>query len=359
MELCLGKVAGAGEAHERTGMKKKWPKIARWGVSLLFLVFLFGTIQKGEFLHLFEDMRPQFVLASFGISALMILTSCAKWQLLLDLQGIHLSFAYLLKIYLIGYYFSNLLPSAVGGDVVRSYYTGAKAGCQTRAAVAVFLERVTGILFLLILAAAAPLFEIRLYRHPAVLLPALISIGILLALAGLWWFGMSRIMAFLGRFKRLPRRGWTGRSPLCQRLTKVVVGFHRRLSLASQALRTDRKRFAVVFLLTALFYGLTWLNVYSAFLVFGAPPGFTSMCAVIPAIMLVFLLPISAGNIGLAEGAYVYYFRMLGIHPEFSLAMSLFIRFKLIVIGVIGFLLYMRGEGMGCPATEELTVAAK
>jgi uncharacterized protein (TIRG00374 family) len=324
-------------------MKKKWARIFRWSVSVLFLVILFATIQKGEFIHLIEDARFEYIIASFGISFLMIVASCAKWRLLLDLQGIHFSFGYLLKIYLIGYYFSNLLPSAVGGDVVRSYYTGARSGCQTRTAVAVFLERFTGILFLLGLVIVAPLLQPELYQQFAIFLPAIVAAGILMVIAIVGKFGVE----WFSPLKAGPRGeksfGWLGPlSPVFKKLVRVLSTFQERLLLASRALQADRSRLFWVVVLTGVFYGLTWLNVYSAFLVFGDPPAFRAMCAVIPAIMLVFLIPISAGNIGLAEGAYVFYFGLLGIHAEISLAMSLFIRFKLLVIGVLGFLFYIR-----------------
>jgi hypothetical protein len=53
------------------------------------------------------------------------------------------------------------------------------------------------------------------------------------------------------------------------------------------------------------------------------------------------MLPISIGGIGLAEGAYVFYFSLVGVPVESAFVMSIFLRFKLMVVACIGLLFYL------------------
>ena len=67
---------------------------------------------------------------------------------------------------------TGLAWTAVGGDVVRSYYSGRLLNNQALAAVSIFVERFTGILMLFFLVAFAPLLAPELYRSPYILVPA-------------------------------------------------------------------------------------------------------------------------------------------------------------------------------------------
>ena len=60
-----------------------------------------------------------------------------------------------------------------------------------------------------------------------------------------------------------------------------------------------------------------------------------------PAIMLVSLMPLTLGSIGLAEGAYVFYFALVDVPAESAFVMSLLLRFKLILLAVTGYLFFL------------------
>ncbi len=66
-----------------------------------------------------------FVLAI--LSFCLIAVSVLKWRLFLAKLGIHAGFWRLFALYLVGYFVNLLMPSYLGGDLVRSLYVGAKA----------------------------------------------------------------------------------------------------------------------------------------------------------------------------------------------------------------------------------------
>ena len=139
--------AASTNAPRRSGIAR----IVRLLFAALFIAVLvrfFRGVDLGEQVRQF-DWR--FAVLSLLLSGAMVSISTWKWKVLLGQQGHALSFPHLLRVYFIGYYFSNFLPSNFGGDVVRSLYTGRRIGSQQRAAIAVFLERFTGLILLLVL----------------------------------------------------------------------------------------------------------------------------------------------------------------------------------------------------------------
>lgn len=325
-------------------------------VSIAFLAMLFGIVRKGEFAALFRRIDPLYFVLSFVIAAAQISTSCLKWQVLVNLyQQQKASFGFLMKNYLIGYYFTNLLPSNVGGDVVRSYYAGRHIGSQTHAAISVFIERFTGMMYLLFLVVVAPLFRSGLYPRLSIVIPALGGVALLVAFV--WMARMERPLAkivdVIIRVLRFFRSmGGPFGSALavkmidrlegfCHRLLKKAESIHEKLTLTVNCLKQDWKAFLAVLVLTVLFYALTWVNVKWAFRTFGVSVSLVDIAALLPTAMIVGSIPITLGSLGIVEGSYVFYFRLVGVDPAATLAMGLFLRFKLIVVGIIGFLIYL------------------
>lgn len=315
---------------------------------MAFFIWLFLTVQKNDFLRIFRQFDPLHFTLSFVLMLAMIVISCWKWKVLLDVQGDRLAFHFLMRTYFIGYYFSNFLPSSAGSDVARSYYVGRLSGSQTRAAVSVFMERVTGLFLHLVLVIVAPLFNPGLYQHPAIIAPALCALGMLLLLV---------LVGMIEQPMRIPDQlvrslfGWenhsvdtVGRSAgerLYDKGHAVIETFHEKLGEVVRALLKEKRRGFQVIALTLLFYGMTFVNVYWAFKTFGVAPSFVGVASVVPTIMLLFMIPVSLGNLGLAEVSYVFYYSLIGIQPAVSLVMALFIRFKIIVASVIGFGFYL------------------
>lgn len=316
-------------------------RVVKGLVSLAFFLVLFRFVRATDFAAMVRRIDPLFFLLSLAIVPVMIGTSCLKWKLLLDLQGHRAGFWFLMRCYLVGYYFSNLLPSNVGGDVVRSWYAGRRIGSQGHAAVSVFLERFIGILLLLALVVVAPLLRPGLYRLPTIWVPAIGAVGLLLLFAG-----MLALRDPLGRgFGLLHRLAARLGSPAVERLAAKLHGravtFGAKLADGVRGLRRDPGALLAVAGLTVLFYALAGVNVWLAFRTFRAEPSLLEVASVLPTSMTVAMVPVTLGSLGIAEGSYVYFYGLLGMAPAASLAMALLLRFKMILAGTVGFLFHL------------------
>ncbi|HKJ64138.1 MAG TPA: lysylphosphatidylglycerol synthase transmembrane domain-containing protein, partial [Desulfopila sp.] len=292
-------------------------------ISICFFVFLFSFLQENELAAVFANIDIYYFSLSMLILPVMLCTSCMKWWVLLKAMGKKVPFIRLTGIYLIGYFFSNILPSTVGGDVARSYYAGKEIGNQSYAAAATVIERLTGFLLLLFLVIFAPLCRPGLYGSLYLLIPALCS-GIVLVLV-VSIFRIRKITdvgeVFQGRWRRffrsIPERVHSRSAKrICAFLEKIfrmvferVEKFSRKLIHSVQIVRGNRQLMLKIVVLTFLFYFLTWINVYFAFLTFGYTIDFLSLVALVPTAMLVGQMPVTLlGNLGFFESVFVFYF---------------------------------------------------
>jgi uncharacterized protein (TIRG00374 family) len=318
---------------------KRASRIVKALVSVAFLVLLFSVVKRGDLAGLLRRTDPLYFALSFAVAAAQISVACLKWKVLIDRPELKVPFGELMRMSLIGHYFSNLLPSNVGGDVVRSYYAGRRVGSQTHAAISVFMERFTGSLYMLLLVIVCPLLDGRAGMRAVFLVPAAAAAALLLAFV---WLAALRkpLPAVLGWAAR--RLGGRGRAAAaCQRAVERAEEVHRKLETAVRRLRDDRGQLAAVVALTALFYALTWLNVYWSFRTFGAEPRLLDVACVLPTAMLVSMVPVTLGSLGIAEGSYVFYFHLVGMDPASTLAMGLFLRFKMICVALTGLVAYL------------------
>ncbi|WP_163338866.1 lysylphosphatidylglycerol synthase transmembrane domain-containing protein [Desulfopila sp. IMCC35008] len=325
-------------------------------VGVAFLLVLFSFVQKNEVVEVLGRIDWLYFSLSFLLVPVMLSTSCYKWRILLKVKDPTVSFRDLMRIYLVGYFFSNLLPSNVGGDVVRSFYSGQIIKDQVYSAVAVFLERFTGVLFLIMLVIGAPLFIPELYSSPYFYFPSLAAFILLIVI--LWVMTVKEPLklpdaiahAIFGGCRSVAEK--TGLKILVwpvdflqgvyENISGKVAKFHVELMRAMTIIVKEPVLLAKVAGVTAFFYMLTWLNVYVSFLAFGVDPGFFVVCALTPTIMFIGHLPVSIlGNFGFFESVFVFYFSMMGIATVDSLAMGLLLRVKMLTLGGVGFIVYL------------------
>jgi uncharacterized protein (TIRG00374 family) len=325
-------------------------------ISCAFFYILFSFVQTNELLNIFARIDWLYFSLSFLLIPVMLSASCLKWQVILGKRASHIRFGQLLRIYMVGYFFSNLLPSTVGGDVIRSYYSGRLLDNQTLAAVSIFIERFTGILLLFFLVAFAPLCAPELYGNPYIFLPAAAGLVLFGMTLCMWWvkdpFALPRqILRFVfrclyamtaGSALSVLRRGVVFLEDGSQAILAKLQKVREELTVALDAFRDDRIYLVKVLLLTVIFYVLTWVNVYVSFRAFGVRTEFLYVCALVPAILFAAHVPVTLlGNLGYFESVFVFYFLIIGIPGAETLAMGLLLRMKMLTLGLIGYVMYL------------------
>ena len=263
--------------------------------------------------------------ASIGVSSW-------KWQLLLRAQGQIVRWWWLMRLYLIGVFFSNLLPSTIGGDVARVGLARRLGGGTVVASVVV--ERVTGMLVLSLLVVAALSFgpTVKMFGNLRWIAVATVLAGGTMLAISLW-----RAHATLDTF--LASRVWIDRLARMARL-------HRMLSVTSALQRYSRSGMALVvsFEISALFYAILIMSQFSAIRALHGQIELHEVALVAPLVIFVSAVPIAINGLGVTEAAFVLLYAQVGLTPEVALASAILRRVLLVGISLAGAGFWLAGR---------------
>ena len=175
--------------------------VSKITVSVLLLAYVIwksgldSAAGRESLLQTLEQVNLFWLTFSLAIGVLLTAISSWKWQVLLRSKGIEISLARLLLFYFIGRFFNMFLPSSMGGDVVRVWELSRHSGEKYEALASVLVERLSGMITLVFVSAAAVL--VHDYQLP------ILSAGVLLLavmnLVILWLILDRRILPLLSQ----------------------------------------------------------------------------------------------------------------------------------------------------------------
>jgi uncharacterized protein (TIRG00374 family) len=320
-------------------MSKKTLLLAlKFLVSGLLIWFLLSKIDLGAAKARIVDVDPWLFVAAVGVILVQMVVGGARWEAVLSAIGAPLGHARAILYFYIGVFFSQVLPSSVGGDAVRMY-KAYRRGIGLRGAVnGVLLERAVTVAALVVLVIAVqPWFAPRVGQDRwSVLLPVVTLVGL----------GAAGGLTFLMMLDRLPEslRRWRvvrGLGHLARDTRRVFLSARSLFWVMTWGLLTHvNMSIAVLLLALGLKLDVTWLD-----------------CLVlVPPVLLITTLPISIGGWGVREAAMVFAFGLIGVPEEGALVLSFLMGLIGIVVAVPGGVLWAigreKGETLTHPGTE-------
>jgi len=266
-----------------------------------------------------------------------IVLSAWRWQQVLVVFDAAVPLRTLTGHYLAGQFVGNVLPSTIGGDVLRVTRCAKTVGSTTTAFASVVLERLSGMIALPLLVVAG--FALRpSLLHVAHAWVALFVAGITLAALGLILFAAGH-PGLGGRFAS--NENWT-------RFIGAV--FHG----VDRARRDPRQMLRV--LGTALVYQSSIVGSY--LLIFHALDHaipITSAVAFVPAVSMLQVLPISFNGLGVRESALVLFRHGFGVAAGAAGAAGLLWYGSLVIVSMLGAPIVVVGQSGPQPAAPSPT----
>jgi uncharacterized membrane protein YbhN (UPF0104 family) len=261
------------------------------------------------------SLRVEFWLAAVALYAAAQVVSGWRWQLLARPLGFHDSLCQFTAFYFIGMYFNLLLPTSVGGDVVRAWCLDNKSGRRLPAFLSVFIDRLSGLVILLAIACIGVLFC-------PVTLPGWVHAAVWTMAAG----GLLGLL-LLPLFQR-----WTAGY---DRLSRLAEGVRFYLSHARLLLNTA----LLSILIQVANVVLVWL--IGAALQLPVPALYYAIF--VPMVTLLTLLPISLNGMGIREGSTVLFLAPFGVADSTALCLAILWFFVLTVVSLGGGIVYFFG----------------
>ena len=304
-----------------TGKKRGLSFYVRIIVSLALIGYVFYKAGIEQIWETVKQTDLTFLLLSILLTPILIFVSAWKWQVILKALKINVSVLRCFWLYIVGYFFNTVLPTNVGGDVVRAYALGKSTEKPAEVFSSVFVERFTGLSVLLFAAIVAFGLALRQLRSMWLTLAlAICLLGYVLILITI--LNPSILHWFSEHIRLGPAQ-------------KIWVKL-KKFQKSTLSLRHSKAAFSFAIVNSFLFYVLAALNVYISALAFRAPLSFVDALIITPIVMVITMIPISIGGIGLAEGAYFYAFARMGMPGAVGLSVALLLRAKALVAGVIG-----------------------
>lgn len=202
------------------------------------------------------------LVCALGIYGGILCITVIRWRLLLAVQGIRLGFWAVARLTMIGVFFNILVPGAVGGDLLKmAYITGRAPDKKAEAVFTIMVDRVLGLLGLLIVAALMILFCLPVllelgaeHRFARI---AVVSIG-LGSLAGILGIAAIEMRQTVARHPSIARIVQYGAAKLPRKIVRILT----RLVKALELYREERPAVAIATLLSVSVHSLLGVDLY-------------------------------------------------------------------------------------------------
>lgn len=301
-------------------MKNK-KNIIKVVISLILIGFLFGfLVDFGKFLETLASLNIEYLLLGVLFLLLSIMISALRWKYLLSIRNAKIKYLTAFKEYLIGMFFNNFLPSSVGGDVSRMIGATKATGNKEVSFSSVIVERMVGLVALLILGICGIIFmdilNDTLFLYLALVLLAFV-VGVFVLLIN-------------------------ERTNLKITIIAEKI-FRRKFSFLSDFRDYSRVSYKLlnVLLISFVFRIVEGFFVYFIILSLGIELGYLYAIVFFASISIIKMIPIAPNGLGLSAVSWVYLLKTVSVNAEISASLDFLIITTSLLISSSGGILWM------------------
>ncbi len=317
-------VVADADSPGRVSPRRWWILVLRLVISVAMLGVLLWRVPRFSFDELLPEWSSDtalFLASAAALTLAGIVLSTLRWRTVLTALGQDAKLRRLLSYNLAGLFVSNVLPTTIGGDVLRVSRLSKENGESAASFASVVLERLTGWLVLPVITFVGLLVNPGL-RHlgNATRVAFALSVGTLVALVLVLVAVASR------RFgsKVMSRDGW-------RRFAAAVhlgMGRLRRHPVAAFNVLVVGFAYQLVLVLAAL--------MAAKAVGMSVAVGPTALLAFFPAVLIAQVLPISISGLGVREGAFVLFLTPLGVPTQQAIALGLLLYLLNVAVSLLG-----------------------
>jgi len=169
-------------------MKKKLVfNAVRIIISVGLIAFLFWLMKDNvdDITSTIKKTNPSILLVSFLVVILSVVIVGARLMTVMKAQNLKISFKEATYLTFIGIFFNNFLPTAAGGDLVKSYYAAKKTGKKLSSVACILLDRILGTSTLILFLFVSSFFVKEAPSNRLIFIFLLIAIAVLITVFSL------------------------------------------------------------------------------------------------------------------------------------------------------------------------------
>ncbi|MCK5850667.1 MAG: flippase-like domain-containing protein [Kiritimatiellae bacterium] len=255
-----------------------------------------------------------------------------RWKVLLNAQGLFFSFKHMLAMYFVGQFFNSFLPGGLSGDVVKAYYVTKEAPeKRTEAASTVFIDRVFGLIALVLLTVTIMLIRLPFFlSDPKMRVAIVFNVLLLLGTStGLFIVFRKNLFEQWSLFRRIRQKTAVG--DIINRIYNAFQVCLKHPGLLAKTLLLSLGNHLILIGGTIFCLGTALGISLSSF----------DYLTVFPLINAVAAIPITPGGLGTREGAAVYLLGALEVPEAKAIVLSLLIYTTMLVWSMVGGIVYL------------------
>jgi uncharacterized membrane protein YbhN (UPF0104 family) len=331
-------------AKEKQKSKSLLSLLLRIAIAVFACWIIFKDIDFNQLAGRFAELRISIlVLACLIFSGGMALIGF-RWWVFLRAQKIEIPLSLAVRLTFLGQFFTNFMPSAVGGDLVRAWYVSRHSHKKLQAALGVAVDHIVGLFSTFILALTSYLFFMRgkgllqIYKKDdggigAFFAEHSMSPQLMLVL-GVIVLGIGFILAGCFDLKQFFRKLYHHFIHLLDQFKEVVlVYYHHPLVLLLGLSVTIFLQSMVIISYWLIGRDLEMTASLQYYFVF------------FPLVWVIGAIPVSIAGIGILEGGVVFLFvQFAGADPLDVATLALCQRLTWIVGSIPGLIIHLRGS---------------
>ncbi|HDN50954.1 MAG TPA: flippase-like domain-containing protein [Thermoplasmatales archaeon] len=286
---------------------------------LALLIYRTGIVAIGEILA--GVILLLFLLAVI-VENMGVALSAKKWQMFLESRGIQLSYRESLSYYYIGSFFNTMMPSSVGGDIIKSYKLGKKTD-SVGAFSSSIMDRMMGLLAVVSIASVAVVISYGILPRAALLA----AVAVISGFAGTVVILMKT--SLVERFTTLVFSRWATIHAFLMKVISSVKGYR------------DKKLILTAMVISFLYHIMLILNNYLLSLALGMNIDIRYFFIFIPIAEILVSLPVSIQGFGVREGSYALLFSSIGAEYAAAFSLGFLDQIVKVITSMIGGVVYV------------------
>ncbi len=312
-------------------MKKYLLLSLKIAVSLSLLGYLLWQLNWPALIDKAASLAWWTLPLAISVFILSLFIGTLRWSVLLRTHYPYFSTPLLFRHYLVATLFNNILPTATGGDLIRSFYIYRHNRDAVCAVSPIVTERVIGLLVLLAINVAIiyltdsiDIVHRALWSTLTLILAGAVGFMALIALPATYW-PLHKLLGRLARFR--------------------LIGFVLRMGEATHGYLKSPGTLAIIILYSAVAQLLGVFVYYILAIGLGVDISIEIILVVIPLAFMAAALPISIGGMGVRELATVGLLIRFGIAENDAAAIALFYIPVLLLGSLPGLYIYLTQSG--------------
>jgi uncharacterized protein (TIRG00374 family) len=337
--MAASETAGAGSPRRQIRLSGATKLGIRIIVSAALLVVLVTKIPA-------DDVQPKdthtgtLLFLAFGLLFTLVgfVLSAWRWQRVFAVFDVHVPLRTLLTHYLAGQFVGNVLPSTIGGDVLRVSRAAKTTGAGDVAFASVVIERLSGFVALPLLSFIGFALEPSLLQVDRSWIAVMIAGATVAALVIILFVAGSPHLA--GRFAK--HQNWM------RFIGAVHIGVDR--------IRHEPRRALSVLVAAVSYQVAVLISVYCAIHALGVSLPNGAVLAFLPAVAAAQALPISLSGLGIREGLLVILLHPLGVPTGKAIGIGLLWYGMTLVVSFLGAPAFAVGQRHDAETRDEASI---